>query len=379
MRYNVIKQGFTIIELALVLLIVGVVMVGILAAYKPYIERQFLNQQEKRMDLVQVALADYITDDPNDPADPAEKRLPCPAPMNAAPTDPNFGMEQCISGAAGSCSNGVCLRDGTGGQLVMVGAIPTKTLNIASNAMMDSLKNRMTYAVSKDLTLANSMPNLTMSGAVEIVEDSGVVTTTAPFALISHGKNKLGATTHDGVTGANCSTSEQGDGENCDDDTVFRSSSTGETNTDGIGDYDDFIRFNFQTSNTVLSGRCPAGQMMVGYDPNAGPICENTGMGTCPDEQIMTGSTPEGPICKTMTEAGLVEDFSSSNNAVSAECVDPSNPSPTSSLPRENSPWQTVRFFNTCGARYCRNRGYDDGMVKESSPTVTIVRCYKLK
>ncbi len=331
------------------------IFIGILALYKPIAEKQYLTEQDRRLKSVHNALIDYIIDDPSDNDDPSDLRMPCPAPMDASPTDPNFGIEQCITGAANDCANGVCLRLGTGGQLVMVGAIPTRTLGLSSDSAIDAVKSRLTYAVTQKLTIPGSMPNLNTSGAIQIIENLTPTTLTAPFVLLSHGKNKLAATSYQGLSTLPCSTSIIGDGENCNNDAVFRFQ-MGESNKGTLDDYDDKIVFRFE--NDLAIG------------------------GICPPRQFMTGFSNSGAVCADLFEAGMIVDLNATVNEIADTCIDPTVPTREqnipialggSAMPRDG--WATVRWFSVCGPRLCKARGFDDGSIREQTPTRAIVRC----
>lgn len=229
MAINLSKQtkntrGFTLVELSVVLVIIGILISALMPLYKTYTEQSRKKTQETRMGTVRTALADFIIDDPLDSADSSEKRFPCPASRTAAIGSADYGVEQCITGGPGTCVNGVCIVAGTGGKNVLIGAIPTRTLRIGAANMNDSYNNRYTYAVSMDLVQPNAMDNMTSAGAIRMVDDSGAeITSQAQFALVSHGVDGAGSYTAAGIkNGTNCRTTSRGDAENCNDDATFR-------------------------------------------------------------------------------------------------------------------------------------------------------------
>ncbi len=229
MAINLSKQtkntrGFTLVELSVVLVIIGILISALMPLYKTYTEQSRKKTQEARMGTIRTALSDFIIDDPNNDSDSDEKRFPCPASPTAQIGSATYGREQCVTGGAGTCVNGVCIRAGAGGRLVMVGSVPTSTLGIASINMNDAYNNRFSYAVTMDLTQPNAMDSLTTKGAITIVNESGgQITNEAQFSLISHGADGAGSYTAAGIkNGAPCRTTHGGDAENCNDDATFR-------------------------------------------------------------------------------------------------------------------------------------------------------------
>ncbi|PZO82665.1 MAG: hypothetical protein DI626_09885, partial [Micavibrio aeruginosavorus] len=221
-KHNKNERGFTLVELSIVLVIIGILISALIPLFKTYTEQSHKKTQEARMGTVRTALADFIIADPKRAVN--EKRFPCPASRTAPIGSADYGVEQCITGGAGTCSNGVCIASGTGGKLVLIGAVPTRTLSIGGINMNDAFNNRYTYAVSMDLVQPNAMDSLTTEGAITMLDDSGVdITTVAQFALVSHGRDGAGSYTAAGVrNGASCRSTNRGDAENCNDDGVFR-------------------------------------------------------------------------------------------------------------------------------------------------------------
>lgn len=79
-------------------------------------------------------------------------------------------------------------------------------------------------------------------------------------------------------------------------------------------------------------------------------------------------------------------------STIASGCTDPYAPGPTDSLaygPMPTSqpsadgdapyamPWHVVRFFNTCGLRYCLSIGYSTGWVQEVDGTGATVNCVR--
>ena len=226
------EAGFTLIEISIVLVIIGLLAVGFVQMTKVYYIEKQVAKMDDTFDRVRAAFSDYTFDVFN---------YPCPASPTAVSGAANFGVEQ-RTGADCVGGNGVVAVAGTGGQMVYIGAVPTRTLGIASDNMLDPFKYRLTYAVSADVSQTNALfGGATPPGAITIMDNTIAFTTDqSPFALFSHGENGAGAYTTAGVRINTCSGSS-GDQENCNDDAVF--AIRGRSTANDANDYDD--RFEF--------------------------------------------------------------------------------------------------------------------------------------
>lgn len=85
------QNGFTLVEMAIVLTIVAVLMAGLLPTISSQIEQQRRNDTRKQIAEIQQALLGFAI---------MNGRLPCPMPATITdPTNPNYGLEaaSCIS------------------------------------------------------------------------------------------------------------------------------------------------------------------------------------------------------------------------------------------------------------------------------------------
>ena len=178
------SSGFTLIETALIIVILGFIIAALIKTIPVLIVQEQERQQEKNYDTVRAALSAFISQDADgNPATPElMSRYPCPAPLNAGPADATFALEQrnagtgeCISSTDGS--NGVFrIEDGGGNPIAYIGAIPTRTLEISSEYMLDPFKNKLTYAVSANMVMDNAL-GLGLNGMLNIEDDSGITFT----------------------------------------------------------------------------------------------------------------------------------------------------------------------------------------------------------
>lgn len=208
------KTGFTLLEVAIVLLISGILFsIGIMA-YDLYSKNQKYAQTWKNMETIRNALAEYQI---------KTGFFPCPANPALGPADTGYGD---ASPACNPCPGCVVLggrdADGKGGtDRVIIGSIPLTTLirtvysdnikqaKLSINDAHDGWGNKIMYAVSENLT-----PSYTggvfkpTNGSVDIVDENGQALLaqdySAHYALISYGQDANGAYSHDGAVVAAC-------------------------------------------------------------------------------------------------------------------------------------------------------------------------------
>jgi prepilin-type N-terminal cleavage/methylation domain-containing protein len=196
-------QGFSLVELSVVLAVIGITLGGALTIATKKTEADKVAETERKMDLIERALNRYLTTYYTGWA----QRLPCPAAGATAINSSTFGNETATPTAAG------CTADFNSGR-IYGGVVPTKYLRLPDDVMIDGWGHRMTYVV--DYYFANSITTNSLcdgtavadhktcfkyadSGTIRINDASGNArTTTAVYAIISHGPNGSGAWTYNG-------------------------------------------------------------------------------------------------------------------------------------------------------------------------------------
>lgn len=234
MRFQ--KNGFTLIEIAVAMVVIGILMAGVFR----YLE---LQQTKKREDTTNTRVDDGTSilaafsskfDGPDAGAAP-DQRLPCPSNPNLYLGQAAYGVEQCpsITAPAGTVFNGVRVAvNPVTGNRVFIGAFPTSTMGAKGDNSVDGFNQKLLYAVSANLTVAGSVTSQNPVGDVVINVDGGGTKNDAPFVIISTGRN--------GTSGAG--TGATGDNENLDGDHIF-SAFTGHSTASNPNYYDDEAAF----------------------------------------------------------------------------------------------------------------------------------------
>ncbi len=218
------NRGFTLIEMSIVILTLGVMTAMFSQVYSLYRETVAIEETESAVDITSNIIGDFRA---------IHGRYPCPASLTLSPTDPNYGREDCgdySATSAGNCSNGICIREsvrsfayinphddtdiGNKKARVLIGTLPFRNLNIDENKAYDGYNNRITYAITEHLTNEDSYQN--NGGGIEIIGDSSVSilpanalgeTDVAHFMIYSSGKNEVGAHNRSGTVIHTCPSS----------------------------------------------------------------------------------------------------------------------------------------------------------------------------
>lgn len=268
------QNGFTIIEIAIVILIVSLIIAGFAKAFTIYITKEKHFQLKQTIEDIQATITEFVSEN---------GYYPCPAPLNASPDTTSFGTATDCSNtsiAPGNCSGGICITDDLGPR-VRIGAIPFRQLDISAEKTIDPYKNRITYAVTEQLAISEAAYETANGlGGLNVVDNSNVTLLDtnnngtldaderAKFILFSHGKNGSGAYTYSGTPNDSACTGSALDIENCDNNAVFRSSEFSQSET--MTHFDDRFVYNLNYSNINVS--CADGEYLVGIQ-NGQPVC----------------------------------------------------------------------------------------------------------
>jgi prepilin-type N-terminal cleavage/methylation domain-containing protein len=122
------QQGFTLIEMAVVLAVIGLLVGGSLIALAPVLDKAHTTQTNVALDQIENALVLFAI---------RNNRLPCPADGSLTNTNASYGVE---NGGATLPNNG-----GQCGVTVANSVIPWKTLGLDESYSTDGWGNRIAY------------------------------------------------------------------------------------------------------------------------------------------------------------------------------------------------------------------------------------------
>lgn len=212
------QHGFTLIEMCIVLLIIGILIAPAISIYNQYETSRKIEQTNNALKDTANNIEGFLTN---------YGRYPCPAPADAVPGDIDYGYEECgaSTGIQVVASNRAASDFPASNNNVLIGSIPFRTLNLQETQVNDGYGNRLTYAVTQVQTdIQTYRPNL---GGISLIDNASpaasVITPpdTAPFAIVAHGDANDGAVSYSGTTIGTCASGLTLDVENCNNDSTF--------------------------------------------------------------------------------------------------------------------------------------------------------------
>ncbi|MFY9260421.1 MAG: prepilin-type cleavage/methylation domain-containing protein [Gallionella sp.] len=212
--------GFSLLEMAVVMLILGLLLTGLLPTLSAQVEQQRIVETRKQLNEIRDALLGFAV---------SQGRLPCPAESGLA-IENNAGLEA-VSGVG---ANLVCASNR--------GVLPWATLGVPETDAWGrrySYRVTATFADGEDGTAAScAMPSsvsfqLCSLGNLTVLKTAGgaKVSDNVPVVVVSHGQNGWGAYTPQGKQLAGATGDEA---ENVDNNNTFVSKEFGVT-------YDDLV------------------------------------------------------------------------------------------------------------------------------------------
>ena len=155
------QAGFTLIEMAMVLMIVALLLGGLLPTISSQIEQRNVTETRKQLDEIQQALLGYAV---------INGKLPCPAQPSIATGNANAGVANCA---------------------LTTGVLPWATLGVTET---DAWGRRFTYTASS--TFSASTFSLSSTGTLTVksaATGGSNIANSIPAVFLSHGKNGSGA------------------------------------------------------------------------------------------------------------------------------------------------------------------------------------------
>lgn len=175
-KYQKNQSGFTLLELSIVLVIIGVLLIPSLNFLSTSQKSTRVIQTRKDLKTIYDALSLFYK---------SNQRLPQPADITLVSTDANYGTEDASP----------LLVDGTSVDIIEYGAIPVEALNLSYQYIADAWGNKYSYYVRKNVT-DTTMGFGDMKSTTDIYihdQNIGRDDVGTAFVIISHGEDGAGA------------------------------------------------------------------------------------------------------------------------------------------------------------------------------------------
>lgn len=232
-----LRSGFTLVEMALVVLIIGILLTFGVGLVQAQLENAAITVTKKRQEAIREALIGYLG---------KYHRLPCPESAISPPPAPNVSFDGVEDRAGGTAGTPPVPNPAT--QCVTpFGTLPFITLGLSREMALDGWNNFFTYQVSNtpyDWTRSASF-NTGNQGGILVNDRPGITLVPYPnpavVVLVSHGKNGAGAFTIKGTRNALPIASDVDQLENTSNNSIFvrREITTSDTATGGT--FDDIV------------------------------------------------------------------------------------------------------------------------------------------
>lgn len=242
MLKNGIQKGFTLVEVAIVLVIVALLLGGLLIPLSTQLTQQRITENQRLLDEIKEALIGYAASHPA-PAPDLHPYLPCP--------------DKTTGGGAGTANDGQEDRNVAGSCVTQEGNIPWVTLGITP---FDSSGNRFHYRVTAAFSNSTTGFTLSSTGDLRVCAAAGcavVIANQVPAVILSYGPNGYGAINSAGNQNPAASSADELENTNGNTDFVSR----GPTNTSSnLGEFDDVVAWlspGLLFNRMVVAGRLP--------------------------------------------------------------------------------------------------------------------------
>lgn len=271
------QDGFSLVELAIIMIIMGLLTAPFLQQYNVYKEQQKRDETSLSFSQSHEGLSNFystmIDTDSDGIEDTYNNYYPCPSDPAIAFGETGHGVsvDKCWTIGNGDCSpdGGMCHYGGA-----FIGGIPYVTLSLPYTETIDGYKNPIKYVVSDTLVNPATASDENRQGSITWEDDTGGPTrtqnTNALYGFISPGANRKGAfDLYGNFTPCSAGTD---DVQNCNNNGTFLRKRM--TLASGAGYFDDIVEFvtSGPTSLWQMSEQNPGGI----YNTNPGPV----GIGT---------------------------------------------------------------------------------------------------
>jgi len=330
--------GFSLLEVALALMVIGMIVAPLLATYNAEITRDRLNDTRGKLAKIESSINQHFY--------AGNGYYPCPASLiiGEGNTEHGIGGDCSVLGNLTLCTDnswktgaGLCVTSYDPLDAVVIGAVPFGDLNISQMDTIDVWGNKILYAVTYMQTDPATFQD--HIGAIDLIgldpADNNntkdivppvFIESPADFFLVSLGETGDGAYTKDGVLVSNCMNNlNSNDFENCDFDSRFmndhhpenRDFSGARSAIPGPRFYDDITRFQTSVPESIWFPHADftdhivtmatdvgigtpdpqetldvVGNIRVDGNLKSDLIC-NSDEGACFDPELITGTRPE--------------------------------------------------------------------------------------
>lgn len=276
------NSGFTLIELSIVLIIVGLLMSSGFSAMKIYIKGKERQTTKDNMYKAERALKSFLD---------VNGAYPCPASRLEKRGGPLFGkaLKSCISNEAMLLSQKIdaekllvmetIVAEGRESYRVRIGILPFRSLGLSDSDSVDGWGRLLQYAVTEKLTNPAYFDQKT--GAIDVVAEDGQSRSVPPgsvqYVVFSTGENGKAGYSNDGVPLGNCPANVL-ETENCNGDATFMDGrlqlTKGEYKQESIVSYDDYIvykQYDFDLAGKgglvyIYRGSCMTGFTEIDFE-----------------------------------------------------------------------------------------------------------------
>lgn len=217
------QSGFTLVETAISLIIIGIILSFLIPLYNEYQRSRIEMKTQTNLEMARQSLERFKAEN---------GRYPCPAPMSAARDDTAYGSEtDCkdLTVAAGACRGdmGYCVQESFRTDLsadekrVRVGSLPFRAMRMQENQTYDGWQSKIVYAITE--TLTDSLNYNDSKGGIRLIDENGENLGNASsqdsykFLVLSTGRNRVGGYSIFGENLSPCNSAHTAaDKENCD-------------------------------------------------------------------------------------------------------------------------------------------------------------------
>ncbi len=262
------QAGFSLIELSIVFVVIGILMTGALTFVSGYTKGHQIKETRMKLQAIEQALIVHVR---------KYGHIPCPASRTTQRGTASFGVSPTLCNTAPPGGT-VDVNSGK----VRIGMVPVKRLGLPEEHAFDGWGNRITYAAIRDLavdqTTYNSYATTDTDGVIIIQDGNGNQLYPADdkninaYALISHGSDGKGSFNRTGQV-VNACNSAMKDGENCDSDSLFFDMPINDGDTESTY-FNDYVRWkpvtslNMDANSTNISTAtglpdCAAGETLI--------------------------------------------------------------------------------------------------------------------